>query len=140
MYFLNRLTGGPRHGPPDPPTLVATQRSRGAPRYCATASPIRFDFPDLPWPRVRRVQRVPVLADRLAVWQHARADPVHEGIPVDRHEVVLVEHDLLDRLDQPLALGEIEARLVLLPQRLDLRLADEGRRAVADRVDRDVVL
>src|SRR5438552_3544567 len=29
------LDGGPRHGPPNPPTFVAPRPSRGTPRYCA---------------------------------------------------------------------------------------------------------
>src|SRR5712691_1377453 len=30
---VSRGNGGPRHGPPPPPTLGAPRRSRGAPRY-----------------------------------------------------------------------------------------------------------
>src|SRR2546422_167954 len=128
MYFFNRLTGGPRHGPPDPPT-------RGAP-----PSAVRLDLPDLPRPRIRRVERVPVPVERFPLRQHARADGVDERIPVDRDEIVLVEDNPLDLLDQPFALREIQARLVLLPQRFDLGIADERGRAIAHGVHGDVGL
>src|SRR2546426_419716 len=103
-------------------------------------SAVRLDLPDLPGPRVRRVQRVPVSADRPTLRQHARTHRVDERVPVDRHEIVLVEENPLDRLDQSLALLLVEARLVLGPQGLDLRLADEGCRASAHGVDGDIRL
>src|SRR5215510_1265227 len=103
-------------------------------------SAVGLDFPHLPGPGVWRVQRVPVLADRLALRQHSRSDPVDERVQVDRHEVVLVEDNPLDRLDEALALDRIEARLVLGPERFDLRLAYERRRAPADGVHGDVRL
>src|SRR5215471_1609533 len=83
-------------------------------------SAVGLDLPHLPGAWVWRVQRVPVLADRLALRQHPRADPVDERVQVDRHEVVLVEEDPLDRLDESLSLDRIEARLVLGPERFDL--------------------
>src|SRR5437667_104569 len=128
MYFFNCLTGGPRHGPPDPPT-------RGAP-----PSAVRLDLPDLPRPRIRRVERVPVPVERFPLRQDARADGVDERIPVDRDEIVLVEDNPLDLLDQPFALREIQARLVLLPHRFDLGIADERGWAIAHGVHGDVGL
>ena len=51
---------------------------------------------------------------------------MHKGIEVERHKVVLLNDDALDRLDQTLPFGQVNTGLMLGPQFLDLRLADEG--------------
>src|SRR6266446_1325346 len=92
-------------------------------------------LPDLPGPREGGVQGVPVAVYSLAFREDFRADGVHKGIEVDRHQVVLLNDDALDRLDQPVPFGEVNTGLMLGPQRLDLRLADEGGRAPAHGID-----
>src|SRR6266581_2474096 len=92
-------------------------------------------LPDLPGPRKGSVQGVPVVVHSLAFWQHFRADGVYKGIEVDRYEVVLLNDDALDLLDQTVSFGEVNASLMFGPQRLDLRLADEGSRAPAHGID-----
>src|SRR5262249_57533570 len=83
--------------------------------------------PDLPWPRVGGVERVPVAVYRLAFREDSGADSVHKRIHVDGYEVVLLNQDALDLLDQALAFSQVEAGLMFGPQRLDLRLpADVG--------------
>src|SRR5215831_9617821 len=92
-------------------------------------------LPDLPGPREGRMQSVPVVVHSLAFRQHFGADGVHKGIEVDRHKVVLLNDDTLDLLDQAVPFGQVNAGLMLGPQRLDLRLADEGGRAPTYSVD-----
>src|SRR5215831_3481307 len=92
-------------------------------------------LPDLPGPWERRVQGVPVVVDSLTFRQHFGTDGVHKGIEVDWHKVVLLNDDVLDLLDQTVPFGQVDTGLMLGPQRLDLRLADEGSRAPAHRID-----
>ena len=92
-------------------------------------------LPDLPGPWEGSVQGVPITVDSLAFRQHFGADGVHKGIEVDRHEVVLLNEDVLDLLDQTVPFGQVNAGLMFGPQRLDLRLADEGGRAPAHGID-----
>src|SRR3989442_2319263 len=49
--------GGPRHGPPNPPTLGAPPRNPGAPRYCGRLLALRARFLDVEHlrPPLRRV-------------------------------------------------------------------------------------
>src|SRR5262245_31917779 len=92
-------------------------------------------LPDLPGPWEGSVQSVPIAVHCLAFRQHLGADSVHKGIEVERHKIVLLNDDALDLLDQALTFGQVETGLMFSPQRLDLRLADEGGRAPAHSID-----
>src|SRR5215471_98964 len=94
-------------------------------------------LPDLPGPREGGVQGVPVVVHSLAFRQHFGANGMHKGIEVDRHQVVFLNDDMLDLLDQTIPFGQVNAGLMLGPQRLNLRLADEGGRAPAHGIDPD---
>src|SRR2546426_9833659 len=101
--------GGPRHGPPTPPTLGAPRRSRGAPRYCDRLLALRARFLDVEHLR-HRLRRV------------AQLEPVDTFQPIE------------DRLDAPSGLEDLfdppaSGGVHLLSEQL--RLAhDDGQRIV----------
>src|SRR3989449_2338149 len=94
-----------------------------------------LDLPDLPGPRERSVDRVPVAVHRIAFRKHLGSHGVHKRVQVERHQVAFLDEDALDLLRQPLPFRRIDARLVLGPQGLDLRLTDVGGLPAADRVE-----
>src|SRR5262245_13953593 len=65
---------------------------------------------------------------------------MHEGVPENRHKVVVIDEGFLDRFYQPVSLIRFGACLMLTPQILDGRFTDKGRWAAADGVDADVGL
>src|SRR5712664_3840307 len=99
--------------------------------FTVPSSAICLHFPDLPRPRIRRMQGVPVAVERAALREHPRPDGGDERVQVDGNEMVLVEQGPLNTLHQALPFRRIDARLMLGPQGFDLRLADEGGGAAA---------
>src|SRR5262245_57447667 len=97
-------------------------------------------LPDLPRPRVRGMKGIPVALNPLALGEHFRSHSVYERVPVNRHEVILLDEGALDGLDNPVSLVRFGACLMLSPQLLNVWLADKGGRAAADGVDADVRL
>src|SRR5262249_41870984 len=120
--------------PPNPTKCVRRSLTR---RSGATLS---LDLPDLPRPRERGIEGVPVAVDRVAFRKHFLGDGVHERLEIEPDEVVALDDRALDLLRQAIPLGHVDAGLVPGPQRLDLRLADVGGRPVAHRVEPDQLL
>src|SRR5712691_9990600 len=100
-------------------------------------SAVRLDLPDFPRIWVRCVLGVPVAVEPLALRQHPRSDRVHERIEVERHDVVAGDQRPLDLAVQARALLGVSAGLMLLPQLVDLGLADQARGGGARGIDAD---
>src|SRR5215510_8918439 len=109
------------------PKTILTRSHRVMTLYRARVSRkvpmgLSLDLPDFPGPWEGGVQGIPVVVHSLTFRQYFRADGVHKGVDVERHQVVLLNDDALDLLDQMIPFGQVDTGLMLSPQGLDLWL------------------
>src|SRR2546429_4246078 len=127
------LRGGPRHGPPRPPTLGAPRETRDAPRPCARSSVrllLRDGLQERPvMLRLTPAEEVPALAHRRHLVQiDARGDQLVAG----RRRL---GHDLAEGVDHAAAADQLHAVLDAGLGRAD----DEARVRVRARAHAEVV-